>query len=114
ESTVIELVPEVAAMAARYFATWNARLLEQGGVRLVVDDGRRHLAAPDSAFDVIVSDLFIPWHAAAGSLYSREMYATASRRLAPGGLFCQWLPLYPRPRAELAAVARTLSPVLPY
>src|SRR5437588_1626962 len=76
ETTVIELVPEVAAMAARYFATWNARLLEQGGVRLVVDDGRRHLAAPDSAFDVIVSDLFIPWHAAAGSLYSREMYAT--------------------------------------
>ncbi len=113
ETTVIELVPEVASMAGAYFAPWNARLLERGDVRLVVEDGRRYLAASASSFDVIVSDLFIPWHAAAGSLYAREMYAAASRRLAPGGLFCQWLPLYQLTREEFEVIARTFLSVFP-
>ncbi len=110
---VIELVPEVASMAGEYFASWNARLLERGGVRLVVDDGRHYLAASASSFDVIVSDLFIPWHAGAGALYSREMYMAAAGRLAPGGLFCQWLPLYQLTREEFEVIARTLLSVFP-
>ena len=107
ETSVIELVPEVASMAGKYFAPWNAQLLERDGVRLVVDDGRHYLAASASSFDVIVSDLFIPWHANAGALYSREMYEAAAARLAPGGLFCQWLPLYQLTREEFEVIART-------
>ena len=113
ETSVIEVVPEVASMAGAYFAPWNAHLLERDDVRLVVDDGRRYLATSASRFDVIVSDLFIPWHAAAGSLYAREMYAVAARRLAPGGLFCQWLPLYQLTREEFEVIARTLLSVFP-
>src|SRR6202008_3179671 len=94
DTTVVELVPEVAAMAGEHFAPWNAGLLEQSGVRLVLGDGRSFLAGRDPKFDVIVSDLFIPWHAGASSLYAREMYGAASQRLAPGGIYCQWLPLY--------------------
>ena len=66
ETSVIEVVPEVASMAGAYFAPWNAHLLERDDVRLVVDDGRRYLATSASRFDVVVSDLFIPWHAARG------------------------------------------------
>src|SRR5205085_442038 len=43
--TVIEVVPEVAALARTHFREWNGALLEQPGVRLIVDDGRRYLAA---------------------------------------------------------------------
>jgi spermidine synthase len=111
ETTVVELVPEVASTAAAYFAPWNARLLERGDMRLVVDDGRRYLATTDSSFDVIVSDLFVPWHASAGSLYAREMYATAARRLTPGGLFCQWLPLYQLTPEEFEVIVRTFLSV---
>ena len=114
DTTVIEVVPEVAAMARTHFASWNARLLDRPGVRLVVDDGRRYLAATDSRFDVIVSDLFIPWHASAGSLYSLEMYETAARRLAPGGLFCQWLPLYQLTREEFEVIVRTFLAAFPH
>ena len=85
----------MAALARRHFARWNGGLLDRPDVRLVVDDGRRHLGATGETFDVIVSDLFIPWHASAGNLYSLEMYRTVARRLAPGGLFCQWLPHVP-------------------
>ena len=114
DTRVIELVPEVAKMAAEHFGAWNARLLERGDVRLVEGDGRRYLAAGSEPFDVIVSDLFIPWHASAGSLYSREMYLAAARRLAPGGLFCQWLPLYQLTREEFEIIGRTFVSVFPH
>jgi spermidine synthase len=114
QTTVIELVPEVAAMARAHFSPWNGRLLDRGDVRLVVDDARRYLAATASEFDVIVSDLFIPWHATAGSLYSMEMYETVALRLSPGGLFCQWLPLYQLTREEFAVIARTFLTVFPH
>src|SRR5262249_23754329 len=113
ETTVIELVPEVAAAARAHFAPWNARLLERPNVRLVLDDGRRYLAASRDRFDVIVSDLFIPWHAGTGNLYAWEMYGTVARRLAPDGLFCQWLPLYQLTREEFDIIARTFLAVFP-
>ncbi len=113
DTTVVELVPEVAAAARRHFAAWNGGLLERPDVHLVAGDGRRWLAAQDGTFDVIVSDLFVPWQAGAGSLYTREMYAAAARRLAPGGLFCQWLPLYQLTREEFALIARTFTDVFP-
>jgi spermidine synthase len=113
ETTVVELVPEVAALARAHFAPWNAKLLERSDVRLVLDDGRRFLAASHGHFDVIVSDLFIPWHAGAGSLYSHEMYATVAQRLAPAGLFCQWLPLYQLTRDEFDMIAHTFMTVFP-
>jgi spermidine synthase len=113
ETTVVELVPEVAKVAQTYFAPWNGQLLERSDVRLVLDDGRRYLAASRDSFDVIVSDLFIPWHASAGNLYAREMYETVARRLVPGGVFCQWLPLYQLTREEFDTIVRTFLTVFP-
>jgi spermidine synthase len=112
--TVVEVVPEVAALARSHFGKWNAGLLDRRDVELVVDDGRRYLAATDVRFDVIVSDLFIPWHASAGNLYSLDMYRTAAGRLADGGLFCQWLPLYQLTREEFEIIARTLVAAFPH
>ena len=113
QTTVVEVVPEVAAAARTYFAPWNNRVLERPDVRLVLDDGRRYLAASGERFDVIVSDLFVPWHQGAGSLYTREMYTTVARHLAAGGLFCQWLPLYQLTREEFDMIARTFLAVFP-
>ena len=109
---MVELVPEVAALA-RSTSALERRPARSPDVRLVIDDGRRHLGATGETFDVIVSDLFIPWHAG-GELYSLEMYATVARRLAPGGLFCQWLPLYQLTREEFEVIARTFLAVFPH
>ncbi len=112
--TVVEVVPEVAVLAQKHFSKWNAGLLDRRDVRLVVDDGRRYLAASDARFDVIVSDLFIPWHASTGNLYSVDMYRTAARRLSDSGLFCQWLPLYQLTREEFEIIARTFMTAFPH
>jgi spermidine synthase len=60
----------------------------------VLDDGRNFLRSTAARFDVVVADLFVPWQAGAASLWTREHFAAVRTRLAPGGLFCQWLPLY--------------------
>jgi spermidine synthase len=113
DTTVIELVPEVVDAARTHFASANEGLLERSDVHLVVDDGRRHLARTDRRYDVVVSDLFIPWHAGTGSLYAREMYETVAARLEPDGLFCQWLPLYQLTREEFDVIAHTFLDVFP-
>jgi spermidine synthase len=114
DTTVVELVPEVAAAARAHFGAWNDDLLARADVRLVVDDGRHFLRTTTRRFDVIVSDLFVPWHAGAGTLYARETFDAAARRLAPGGLFCQWLPLYQLTREDFDVVARTFLAVFPH
>jgi spermidine synthase len=113
ETTVVELVPEVAAAAAAEFATWNGDLLARPDVRLIIDDGRRHLMTSADRYDVVVSDLFIPWHAGAGTLWAHETFTAAARRLAPDGLFCQWLPLYQLTRDEFDVIARTFLASFP-
>jgi spermidine synthase len=113
QTTVIELVPEVAAAARDHFAPWNGGLLDRPDVRVVIDDGRRVLAAEPARYDVVVGDLFVPWHPGTGNLYAREMLETVARRLAPDGLFCQWLPLYQLTREEFDVIARTFLAVFP-
>jgi spermidine synthase len=113
DTTVVEIVPEVATAARTHFAAWNNGVLDQPNVHLVLDDGRRFLQATPDRFDVIVSDLFIPWHAGTSSLYAREMYATVAHRLTPDGLFCQWLPFYQLTREEFDVIAHTFLAVFP-
>jgi spermidine synthase len=46
-------------------------------------------------------------------LYSREHFQAVRRRLAPGGLFCQWLPIYQLSTDDLRTVLRTFLDVYP-
>jgi spermidine synthase len=45
-------------------------------------------------FDVVVGDLVVPPRSGASSLFTREHFAAARQALAPGGIFCQWLPMH--------------------
>jgi len=35
-----------------------------------------------------------PWFSGAGYLYTAEYFKIAAEHLNPGGIICQWLPLY--------------------
>lgn len=108
-----ELIPEVVVAARRYFREYGPGLFDDARSTIVVEDGRHFLAATSESFDLIVSDLFIPWHAGAGTLYSRDHFRIARDRLAEGGLFVQWLPLFQLSRAEFDIIARTMLDVFP-
>ncbi len=112
--TVCELVPDVIRMSRLHFGPWVGALFSDPRVRMVAEDGRTFLRLTDERFDVIVSDLFVPWEARAGSLYSLEHFRSACAHLAPGGVFAQWLPLYQLSRREFDIVANTMLQVFPH
>jgi spermidine synthase len=109
---VVELIPEMGELARR-FAAYNARLLDDRRVRVIRDDGRAYLHRSGPQYDVIVSDLFVPWHGHTGYLYTVEHFRAVQRRLAPGGRFAQWLPLWQLGAAELASIGDSLASVFP-
>jgi spermidine synthase len=113
EVTAAELIPEVVTAARGHFAKYINGLFEDPRARVVFEDGRHFLLGTDHTYDVIVGDLFIPWQAGAGSLYTKEHFEAVARRLAPGGLFAQWLPLYQLSRDEALVITRTMLEVFP-
>lgn len=108
----VELLPEVLD-ALPSFEPENHAPQRDPGVRLWRADARRFVRASHQAYDVIVADLFHPAEDGAGFLYTREHFAAIRERLAPGGLFCQWLPLHQLDLGGVRDVARTFLEVFP-
>lgn len=108
----VELIPEVVE-AAHFLADHNFGVVDHPKVDIRVDDARHYLLATDRRFDVIVSDLFVPWESESGYLYTVEHYRVAQQRLKSGGLFCQWLPLYQLGTREFEMIADSFATVFP-
>lgn len=107
-----ELVPEVVAVMPR-FSPENRDVSGDPRARITVADARRFVRAAKESYDVIVADVFHPARDGAGALYSLEHFQAVRRRLAPGGLFCQWLPLHQLDEPTLRSITRTFLEVFP-
>ncbi len=108
---VCEIAPDVIAAAAAHFQVPSGGLFTDPRATVRACDARNHLLGAAERFDVIIADLFVPWRAGIGNLYTREHFEAARARLATGGLFVQWLPLYQLSRREFDLVARTMLTV---
>jgi spermidine synthase len=106
------LIADVTA-AARELGRRNDHVLDNDRVHVTTDDARNFLLGTDQRFDVIVSDLFVPWESETGYLYTREHYVAAAERLNDDGLFCQWLPVYQMGQREFTMIADTFAAVFP-
>ncbi|MBX9787782.1 MAG: fused MFS/spermidine synthase [Pirellulales bacterium] len=109
---VVELIPEVI-QAARLLADYNHGVVDHPKVEMRIDDARHSLLTCARRFDVIVSDMFVPWESETGYLYTVEHYQVARQRLKPGGLFCQWIPLYQLGEQEFELIADSFASVFP-
>ncbi len=110
---VVELIPEVVE-ACRLLAQHNFNVIDHPRVKVFIDDCRHYLLGTDRQYDVIVSDLFVPWESESGYLYTTEHYQVARQRLKPGGHFCQWLPLFQLGEEEFEAIANSFASVFPH
>jgi len=99
--------------ASRYFDKWNNRPLEDPRTRLILGDGRLHLALTGEKYDVIISEPSNPWLVGESALFTREFYETVRDRLKPGGVFCGWLQGYEIPPIEFRMIMRTFQSVFP-
>lgn len=110
---VIELSPLVMKYAAKYFGDYNRGLFSDNRVRAIHADARWEVLRHPGEYDVIIGDLFLPWRTGEGRLYSLEHFQAVRRALKPGGIFCQWLPMYQLTEKQFAAIARTFQAVFP-
>jgi spermidine synthase len=110
---VVEISPEVVDASA-YFAAENHDALQDPRTRLIVGDGRSHLSLSSKKYDVIVSEPSNPWMAGVAALFTREFFAAARDRLAPGGVICQWAHTYDISPDDLRSVVATFASVFPH
>jgi spermidine synthase len=79
-------------------------------VSVRIDDGRNYLRCADAHYDMITADPIHPKVTGVGYLYTREYYQSIKDHLNPGGVVCQWMPLYQlSPRSVRVAFKSFLS-----
>lgn len=105
----VELLPEVIE-ASRFF---TAGMGAAPGLTLLPADARRFVKASRGTYDVIVADNFHPARSGSGALYTVEHFRAVRERLAPGGVFCQWLPLHQMDLDSLRIVIASFLEVNP-
>lgn len=113
---VCEIVPKVIDAADEFFTDVNGVDYTQGLFKddratILAEDGRHFLTMTDQRFDIINCDLFVPFRAGVGSLYTEEHYENIKARLEPGGICVQWLPLYQLTEHEFKVIVRTMMSV---
>jgi spermidine synthase len=109
----VEISAEVVQAARRFFAKANKRALDDPRLRLVVSDGRNHVALTRERYDVIISEPSNPWMAGVSALFTRDFFQLARGRLAPGGLFCQWAHVYNMSEPDLKTVIASFQDAFP-
>jgi spermidine synthase len=111
--TIVELVPEVVE-AARRLGEHNSEIFDDPRATIEVDDARHFLRKTTAQYDVIISDLFVPWESQSGYLYTVDHYEVARSRLTDRGLFCQWLPLYQLGKQDFEMIADSFATTFPF
>jgi len=90
--TLVDLNADVFDVAPD-FKEVNGDVLADPRARVSVDDARHFLSATDRSYDVIAFEPPPPRSAGAVDLYTTDFYALVKRRLRPGGVVAQWIPL---------------------
>lgn len=110
---VIELEPEVLAVNRMMQRGRAVDPLSDPRVHVHLNDARGALVLTDRRYDAIVSQPSHPWTAGASHLYTREFFALVRERLAPGGVFVQWIELNYVDEPLLKSLIATLLDVFP-
>jgi spermidine synthase len=109
---VVDINEKVVA-ASEFFREWNNDVLSDPKTRLIIQDGRAHLAMTNRSYDVISSEPSNPWMAGLASLFTRECFELGKARLNDGGIFVQWTHSYEMDWPTFAMIGRTFAEVFP-
>jgi spermidine synthase len=83
-------------------------------VRTIIDDGRNFVITSEETYDVIELEPPETFTAGVINLYTLEFYRDAAERLAPDGVFLQWVPVGEAPLEEERMLFRAFYEVFPH
>jgi spermidine synthase len=110
---IVEINEQVVKACRLFFTPWNNHCLDDPRTRLIVQDGRNHLALTHEKYDVIISEPSNPWMAGLANLYSLEFFQLVRERLNKNGLFAQWIQSYEMDWDTFSLLGRTFTEVFP-
>jgi len=110
---VAELEPSVIEVARRAKLV-NEAALDNPKLHISIGDGRELLLTSSRKYDVVISEPSNPYRAGVASLFTQEFYAAAASKMAPGGLFAQWLQGYEVDAATVSIAVHTMRGVFPH
>jgi spermidine synthase len=113
EVQAVELLPEVIALSPLFTAPLAEEGVDPQRLGVLAVDARRFVRVSRERFDLIVADNFHPARSGSGALYTVEHFQAVRKRLAEGGLFCQWLPLHQLDLPTLASIVASFQSVFP-
>lgn len=86
----LEISPAVLKACSAYFNDVNGHALEDPRLRVIIGDGREHLALTDQKYDLIISQPSSPWIAGMSGLLTRDFFQLCKERLREHGICCIW------------------------
>ena len=104
---------DAVVKGSQFFDQENLRPLADPRLKLIVNDARNHLLVTEKKYDIIISEPSNPWIPGAASLFTKEFFETSQKRLAPEGVFCQWIQLYQLQEEHFKTILQTFTAVLP-
>jgi hypothetical protein len=105
---VVEIEPAILDVA-RQCKDVNAGAMDNPKMHAFIGDAREVLLASKRTYDIIMSEPSNPYRAGISSLFTREFYQAVKQRMAPGGIFIQWLQGYEIDAPTMKSVYATLT-----
>ena len=110
---ICEIEPLIPPAVARYFSRENYNVLRDRRTQVVYEDARHYIHTTPENFDIVTSDPIHPWVKGSATLYTREYFEMCKRRLNPGGIVAQWVPLYESDLETVKSELATFFEVFP-
>lgn len=105
---ISELSNDIVTLADIHFSSINSQVSKQAGVKTHITDGRNLLLLTKNQYDIVSIEISSIWFAGAASLYNREFYQLARRKMKPDGVLQQWVQLHHMESTDLLTIIGTL------
>lgn len=110
---LVDINRSVITLSSKWLARSNHGVLTDPRARVIIDDGRNFVRYGTKRYDLITLEPLQMYQKGVVSFYTREFYEEARRRMAAGGVLCQWVPLNLLGRHEFVSMVRTFLQVFP-
>lgn len=112
----VEIAPEMVNLSLRFFKHINLGDKLNDEIDMIYMDAKNYIHLTDDKYDAIVNDSIHPKHFAENSsLYAKEYFEDAKRRLNKNGLFISWIPTHNvEPISVLNSIIGTMMEVFPH
>ena len=110
---LVDINGAVIALSGKWLAQSNHGVLTDPRAHIVIDDGRNFVRYTGRKYDLITLEPLQMFQKGVVYFYTQEFYRQARAKMEPGGVLCQWVPLYLLDEHQFRSVVRTFLQEFP-